>query len=65
MNDVPKLRHSIQTVAEDSSKCPLKGEQATNDIDEEDEAVPPVGRPTGRRPSLAESIQYMTKSVSK
>ena len=62
---LPKRRHSIQTVTDDSPKCPLKvggggGADQTN-CDDEQKRRPIVSR----RPSLAESIQYMTKSVSK
>merc|ERR1712088_245868 len=52
---LPRRRHSIQTVTgEDSSKSPLKEEQATENVK--------FNR--NRRPSLAESIQHMTKSMS-
>jgi len=59
---LPRRRHSIQTVTgEDSSKSPLKEEQATDDEIPSTENVK-VNR--NRRPSLAESIQHMTKSMS-
>ena len=60
---LPRRRHSIQTVTgEDSSKCPLKAEDQAIGTDDEIQIQRKV---TTRRPSLAESIQHMTKSMSK
>ena len=56
-----KVSHKFY-LGEDSSKSPLKEEQATDDEIPSTENVK-VNR--NRRPSLAESIQHMTKSMSK
>merc|ERR1739838_953362 len=59
---LPRRRHSIQTVTgQDISKCPLKEEQEATETGEE---IQLQNRKVTRRPSLAESIQHMTKSMS-
>lgn len=63
---LPRRRHSIQTVTDDSSKYPSKTLAASGGIEaslNEDDQKP--SRVVTRRPSLVESIQYMSKSVSK
>ena len=49
-------------LGQDISKCPLKEEQEATETDEE---IQLQNRKVTRRPSLAESIQHMTKSMSK
>ena len=57
---LPRRRHSIQTVP--SPARPLKEDDLANE--DEQRQIGPSKQST-RRPSLAESIQSMTKTVSK
>ena len=60
---LPRRRHSIQTVTSTlTSKSPLKEDDLANE--DEQRQIGPSKQST-RRPSLAESIQSMTKTVSK
>ena len=57
---LPKRRHSIQTVSADKSRTNERSDSIT-----EDEQIQLRNNKGTRRQSIAESIQLMTKSVSK
>ena len=57
---LPKRRHSIQTVSADKGRTNERSDSIT-----EDEQIQLRNNKGTRRQSIAESIQLMTKSVSK
>ena len=61
---LPRRRHSIQTVTSASKSHALKEEDSELATEDEQRQIG-ASKQSTRRPSLAESIQSMTKTVSK